>query len=198
MRIETSAATAYTTMMIDGGSRMPSVPAPQSEPRHSLLVVAAALELRQRHLGDGGAGRRRRARHRAEDAAAEDVDVHQAPRQPAEPRREALEHLVREPGAVEDLAHPDEERQRGERPGRARAPERLEQVHFGRRGGEELQARSTPPRASAIAIQTPPASSTSSTAKRITEAASALILGRRSHGLARSRRARAALPRRAW
>ena len=33
LRIETSAATAYTTMMIDGGSRMPSVPAPQSDPR---------------------------------------------------------------------------------------------------------------------------------------------------------------------
>ena len=33
LMIETSAATAYTTMMIDGGSRMPSVPAAASEPR---------------------------------------------------------------------------------------------------------------------------------------------------------------------
>ena len=71
--------------------------------------------------------------------AAEDVDVHQAPRQPAEPGREAFEHLLRELGAVQDLAHPDEQRQRGERPRGARAPERLEQVHVGRRGGEELQ-----------------------------------------------------------
>src|SRR2546422_1990341 len=33
LMIDTSAATAYTTMMIDGGSRMPSVPAAASEPR---------------------------------------------------------------------------------------------------------------------------------------------------------------------
>src|SRR5258708_20798472 len=33
LMIETSAATAYTTMMIEGGSRMPSVPAAASEPR---------------------------------------------------------------------------------------------------------------------------------------------------------------------
>ncbi|MND09739.1 hypothetical protein D3C83_332900 [compost metagenome] len=32
LSIETSAATAYTTMMMEGGSRMPSVPAPHSEP----------------------------------------------------------------------------------------------------------------------------------------------------------------------
>ena len=32
-RIETSAATAYTIMMIDGGISRPSVPAPHSEPR---------------------------------------------------------------------------------------------------------------------------------------------------------------------
>ena len=31
--IETSAATAYTTMMIEGGSRMPRVPAAASDPR---------------------------------------------------------------------------------------------------------------------------------------------------------------------
>src|SRR6185503_7244830 len=31
--METSAATAYTTMMMDGGSRMPRVPAAASEPR---------------------------------------------------------------------------------------------------------------------------------------------------------------------
>ena len=65
--------------------------------------------------------------------------MHQPPRQPAEPRRQALEHLFRQPGAVQDLAHPDEERQRGQRPRGARAPERLEQVHVRRRAGEELQ-----------------------------------------------------------
>ena len=31
-RIDTSAATAYTIMMIEGGMRMPRVPAPASEP----------------------------------------------------------------------------------------------------------------------------------------------------------------------
>src|SRR5919204_739126 len=34
LMMETSAATAYTTMMMEGGSRMPSVPAAASEPRH--------------------------------------------------------------------------------------------------------------------------------------------------------------------
>jgi hypothetical protein len=43
------------------------------------------------------------------------------------------------PKMAQDLAHPDEERQRGQRPRRARAPEGLEQVHVGRRIGEELQ-----------------------------------------------------------
>ena len=31
--METFAATAYTTMVIEGGMRIPSVPAPASEPR---------------------------------------------------------------------------------------------------------------------------------------------------------------------
>ena len=38
------------------------------------------------------------------------------PGTPVEPRRQALEHLLRELGAEQDLAHPDEQRQRGELP----------------------------------------------------------------------------------
>jgi len=103
------------------------------------LIVAAALELGQRDLGDGRAGRGGRARNRAEERAPEYVDVHQAPRQPGKPRRQALEHLLRQPGAVEDFAHPHEERQRRQGPGCAGSPERLEQAHLGRRAGEKRE-----------------------------------------------------------
>ena len=36
--IETFAATAYTTIVIEGGIRMPSVPAPASEP---MLIMSS-------------------------------------------------------------------------------------------------------------------------------------------------------------
>ena len=90
---------------------MPSVPAPASEPRLSVLVVAALLQFRQRDLGDRGAGRGRRARHRAEHAAGQHVDVHQPARQPVQPRRKAAKHFLRQSRAEQDFAHPDEQRQ---------------------------------------------------------------------------------------
>ena len=76
-----------------------------------VLVIAALLQFRQRDLGDGGAGRGRRARHRAEHAAGQHIDVHQPARQPVQPRRKAAEHFFRQPRAKQDLAHPDEQRQ---------------------------------------------------------------------------------------
>ncbi len=91
--------------------------------RH-VLGVAAAPELRQRHLADGGAGGRARARHGREDRAADDVGVQQPAGNALQPGGEALEHVLRQARAEEDLAHPQEERQRGEGPRRARAPDR--------------------------------------------------------------------------
>ena len=84
--------------------------------------VAAALQLGQAHLADRGAGGGARARHGGEDRAADHVDVQQPPRQRLHPRRQAAEHVVRQPGAEQDLAHPDEQRQRGQRPARRRCP----------------------------------------------------------------------------
>ena len=88
------------------------------------VVVAAPLQFRQGDLGDGRAGGGRGARHRAEDAAGEHVDVQEPARDPVEPGREAAEHLLREARAEQDLAHPDEERQGREGPGGGVAPDR--------------------------------------------------------------------------
>ena len=88
------------------------------------LRVAAALELGQRHLADRRAGRRRGSRDCREDRAADDVGVEQPAGHALEPRRQALEHVLREPGAEQDLSHPDEQRQRGQRPRRCRTPDR--------------------------------------------------------------------------
>ena len=96
------------------------------------LIVAPALQLGQRDLGDGGAGCGRGTRDRSEDAAAEHVHMHQTARQPADPRRETAKHLFGKFGPEQDLAHPDEEGQGGQRPGIGAAP---------RRGGEDLAGR---------------------------------------------------------
>ena len=92
--------------------------------QRGLLVVAAPHQLGQGDLGDGGAGRGGRARHRAENAAGQHVDVHQPARQPVQPRRKATEHLFRQPRAKQNLAHPDEQRKGCERPRGAVAPDR--------------------------------------------------------------------------
>jgi hypothetical protein len=72
------------------------------------LGVAAAAQLGDRHLADRSAGRGGRAADGGEDRAAHDVGVQQAPGQAREPWAQALEHVRREPGAEQDLAHPDE------------------------------------------------------------------------------------------
>ncbi len=56
------------------------------------------------------------------------------------PGREALEHLFGQLGAEQDLAHPDEHRQRGERPRGVRTPEGGEEVLARRRAGKEGHA----------------------------------------------------------
>ena len=77
--IETSAATAYTTMMIEGGISMPRVPAPASEPSTSSRRSRACSS-------SGSATFAMVAQVAAEEpdtvpkiAAAEDVHVHQPP-----------------------------------------------------------------------------------------------------------------------
>jgi hypothetical protein len=89
------------------------------------LVIAPLAQLGDGDLADGGAGRGRRAGDGGEDAAAQDVDVHQAPGQAREPRAEAVEHVLGEARAEQDLGHPDEQRQGGQRPAAARAPDRV-------------------------------------------------------------------------
>ncbi len=49
--------------------------------------------------------------------------MQQSPGQSADPRRKPSEHVLRQSGAEEDLAHPDEQRQGGEGPGGGRAPD---------------------------------------------------------------------------
>jgi hypothetical protein len=125
----------------DGGRDEESQRAGARErPDGHLLGVAPLHELGQRHLADGGAGRGARPRNRREDGAADDVGVQQAPRQALEPRGEALEHVLREPRAKKDLAHPHEERQRGERPRRKRTPDGDRHRVAHRAAREELHA----------------------------------------------------------
>jgi hypothetical protein len=101
------------------------------------LVVAAALEFGQRDLGDGRAGRGRRARDRSEHAAADDRRVHQPAGNPVQPGAQAFEHFLAELGPEQDLAHPDEQRQRRQFPARVAFPERREQVLRRQGVGEE-------------------------------------------------------------
>ncbi len=84
--------------------------------------VAARLQLGQRDAADGGRCGRRRAADRREDAAADHVGVQQPARQSFDPGSEAGEHVVGQARAEQDLAHPDEQRQRRHRPARARCP----------------------------------------------------------------------------
>src|SRR5690606_1190340 len=49
--------------------------------------------------------------------------MQQPPGQGRHPWRQPPEQLCRQPGPVKDLAHPDEQRQRGERPARRRRPD---------------------------------------------------------------------------
>ncbi len=55
---------------------------------------------------------------------AEDVDVHQAAGNAVEPWRQAAKHFVRQARAEQNFAHPDEQRQRRQRPRIAVAPDR--------------------------------------------------------------------------
>ncbi len=112
--------------------------------------VATAREFGQRHLADGGAGGRAGARHRRKDGAAHHVGVQQPPGQRLHPGRQALEHVLAEPGAKQDLAHPHEQRQRGERPAAGRTPDgdghgvarraRAEQLHADPRHARQREA----------------------------------------------------------
>jgi hypothetical protein len=78
--------------------------------------VTALGQFRQGDLADGGAGGRRRARDGGENGAADDIGVKQTAGQLFQPGREALEHVFGEPGAEQDLAHPEEHRQCGQGP----------------------------------------------------------------------------------
>ena len=120
---------------------MPSVPGARERAEDYRVVVAALLQFRQRDLGDRRAGCGRRAGDRAEDAAGEHVHVQEPARHAVEPRREPAEHLLRQVGAEQDLAHPDEQRQRRQFPRRAVAPD-LRREHRARRNaaGRELHA----------------------------------------------------------
>ena len=110
-----------------------------------VFVIAALLQFRQGDLGNRGAGRGRRSRYRAEHAAGEHVDVHEPARQPVQPGRESAKHLLRQPRAEQDFAHPDEERQGRERPRRAVAPHRRRK-HAARRNAAAGELHAGPSR----------------------------------------------------
>jgi hypothetical protein len=123
-----------------GRDQEPQRARPGKRPDRHALVIAAFGKLRQGHLADGHGGCRRRPRDGGEDAAADDVDVHEAPRDARHPRRKPSEHVLRQAGAKQDLAHPDEQRERGQGPGGAGAPDRGGHDQAGRRVGKEDDA----------------------------------------------------------
>ena len=110
-----------------------------------VFVIAALLQFRQRNLGNRGAGRGRRSRHRTEHAAGKHVDMHEPARQPVQPGRKSTKHFLRQPRAEQDFAHPDEERQGRQRPRRAVAPHRCRQ-HAARRNGAAGELHAGPSR----------------------------------------------------
>ena len=77
-----------------------------------VLGIAALQQFGERDAADHLGRRRRRAGDGGEDRAADDVDVQQPARQQRRPRRQAAEQRLRQPGAEQDLAHQDEQRQR--------------------------------------------------------------------------------------
>jgi hypothetical protein len=68
------------------------------------------------------------------------VGMQQAPRQTLHPRRQTSEHVVGQPRAEQNLAHPDEQRQRRQRPAGRRAPHRDGHRVAGRTRAEQLHA----------------------------------------------------------
>ncbi len=104
-------------------------------------VVAALFQFGQRDLGDRRAGRGRGARHHSEDTAGDDVDVQQAAGEAVDPRRDAAEQILRQPCTEENFAHPDEQRQGGQRPGGIGAPGRRRQNAADRHVGDHHHGR---------------------------------------------------------
>nr|CAA46093.1 hypothetical protein [Bordetella pertussis] len=105
-----------------------------------VLRIAAPRQFGDGHLAHRGAGGGRRAGNRGEDGAADDVGVQQPAGQPVQPRREALEQVLGQAGAEQDLAHPQEQRQGGQRPARRGAPDRDGHGVAGRPAGEDFHA----------------------------------------------------------
>ena len=126
---------------------------------HHPLVVPAAHQLGHRDLGDRRARRRVRPRDRREDAAADDVDVDQAPGDARQPRREPVEDVVRHPRPEQDLGHPDEQRQGGQRPAVAAAPHGGRHDLPGRHRGEDDEAEQSHRQQRRSATQRPEARS---------------------------------------
>ena len=128
-------------MMIDGGISRPSVPAPASEPIDDVVGVAALLAAR---AGSSCRWWRRWRRCEPDTAAkmAQPTTLVCSSRpgsaciQGARPRNMSW----RQPRAEQDLAHPDEQRQRGQRPARRRAPDGDGHRVAGRPAAEQLHA----------------------------------------------------------
>ena len=100
--------------------------------------VFAFAQFGDRHLAHGGQRRCRRARNGGEHRAADDIGVHQPARQPRHPGREARNMSSAKPGSIQDLAHPDEHRQRGQRPAGRGAPDVVSHHVAHGPGGEQL------------------------------------------------------------
>ena len=66
--------------------------------------------------------------------------MQQPPREPTGPGRKAREHVLRQARAEENLAHPDEERQRRQRPGVGGAPDVGGEVVADGAAGEDRHA----------------------------------------------------------
>src|SRR5690606_1022477 len=126
----------------DGGRyEQPQRAGPRQGADDLVLRIAAADELRHGHLAYGRAGGGGRTRYRGEDGAAHDIGVQQPPRYAVQPGRQALEEILRQAGAEQYLAHPEKQRQGGQRPARGGAPDGDGHGVAGRPAGRELHAQ---------------------------------------------------------
>ena len=123
------------------GDHDPQRPGAAQRAEADARVVTALLQLRQRDAPDRRHCGRRGAARGCEDAATDHVDVQQTARQPVHPWRKPLEHFLRQLGAKQDFAHPDEQRQRRQGPARAAAPDRRRHDRTGGRTGADDEDR---------------------------------------------------------
>ena len=103
-----------------------------------IFGIAALAKLGNRHLADrrqcrgGGSG------HGGKDRAAGDIGMQKSSRKPPHPGRQPAEHILGQSRSEENLAHPDEQRQRRQCPARRPGPDCGDHRITSRARGEQL------------------------------------------------------------